>query len=106
MLLFWLSLGFMLGALVFGTLFAVVRGLRAWRALKATGGKLGDELDKVSSSAAEIEMHLERAAAGSERLATALARLARARARLDVQRAALREARDWVARAVPFVSAR
>jgi hypothetical protein len=105
-LLFWLSLGFMVAALLSGLVFAVVRGLRAWRAVKATGGRIGDELDKVSMSAAEIETHLDRAAAGSERLAAALDRLAVARARLDVQRAALREARNTVARAVPFVSPR
>jgi hypothetical protein len=105
-LLFWLPLGFMLAALLSGTVFAVVRGLRAWRGLKATGGRLGGALDEVSASTGEIETQLERAAAGSERLTAALDRLARARARLDVQRAALREARDTVARAVPFVSPR
>jgi len=105
-LLFWLSLGFLLVALVVGTAFAVVRGLRAWRALKATGSRIGDELDRVSASVGKIETHLDRAAAGSERLGAALERLARARARLDVQRAALREARTTVARAVPFVSPR
>jgi len=101
--LFWLPLGFMLVALVAGLAVAVLSGLRVWRDVKRLGGSVGEELEAVSRAAEEIEVHLGRAAAGSERLTAALEHLARSRARLDVQRAALREARASVIRAVPLL---
>jgi hypothetical protein len=102
-LTFWLALGFMLAAFATGTIFAVARGLGAWRRLKATGSNVSAELDQISTAVGMIEVHLERAAAGSDRLASALERLGRARTRLDVQRAALREARALIGRALPFL---
>jgi len=101
--LFWLSLAFLLAGVVVGVVVAVIRGLRLWRDAKRVGGTVGKELDAVSRKTEQIELHLERAAAGSERLTAALDTLAHSRARLDVQRAALREARATVIRAVPLL---
>jgi len=101
--LLWLPLAFMVAAIVAGLALAAVRALRAWRDVKRLGKRVREELDGVSRAAAEIEVHLERASAGSERLTAALDRLARSRARLDVQRAALKEARASVLRAVPIL---
>jgi hypothetical protein len=105
-LLFWIALAVAVVGLVGGIVFAVVRGLRAWRALKATGSRIGGQLDEVSQATAEIETHLERASVSSARLTVALERLAQSRARLDVLRAAIDEARAMVTRAVPFLPSR
>ena len=103
MLLLWFAVAVAVVGLVAGIVFAVMRGLRAWRALKATGSQISGKLDEVSQATAEIETHLERAAASSARLSLALERLARSRARLDVLRAAIDETRATVTRAVPFL---
>jgi len=100
----WAALAILVVGVVAGLVFAVVRGLRMWRALKATGGEIGGRIEDISRASAEIETHLERVADSSERLAAALERLQRSRARLDVQLAAVREARAVVERAVPFLA--
>ncbi len=102
LVLVWIALALAILATGGGGTFALLRGLRAWRGLKTAGGRIGAGLETVARTAADVEVHLERGAAGSERLAAALDRLARSRARLDVQRAALQQALDAVRRAVPF----
>jgi len=102
----WPALAIAVVGIVAGLIVAIVRGLRIWREFKATGGKLGDRLEEISRAAEEIDTHLSRAADGSERLAGALERLRRSRARLDVQLAAVREARDALERAVPYLGGR
>jgi septal ring factor EnvC (AmiA/AmiB activator) len=77
-----------------------------WRALKATGKRLGDGLDEISTAVGAIETHLSLASESSQRLAAMLDRLRRSRARLEVQLAAVREARQLVLRAVPFIGGR
>ena len=104
--MFWIALAALVIASVGGATFAVLRGLRTWRDLKATGSRLRSGLDEISRASAEIETHLTRAGESSERLGTALSRLSRSRGRLDVQLAALREARESVGRAVPFAARR
>jgi ABC-type transporter Mla subunit MlaD len=106
MLVFWLALGIALAGLFAGAIYAVGRGLRAWRDLKATGARISGQLDEVAQATTEIETHLDRASASSARLSTALEHLARSRARIDVLRAALDEARATVTRAVPFLPRR
>jgi hypothetical protein len=102
----WIALAVFVCLLVAGAAFAVVRALRAWRALKAVSRQIGGRLEDIARSAAEIETHLDRAAAGGERVSSATARLATSRARLAVQVGALREARATVRRAVPFLGDR
>ena len=106
MLSVWIALGVAVAGIVAGAAVALVRGLRAWRELKEIGGTVGDRLDGITRSTDEIETHLSLAAESSERLAASLERLRRSRAVLDVQLSALREARDTVMRAVPFLGAR
>ena len=106
MLLFWLTLGIALAGLVAGLAYAVVRGLRAWRDVKATGSRISGQLEEVARATEEIETHLDRASASAARLTVSLERLSRSRAQLDVLRAALDEARATVARAVPFLPTR
>ena len=106
MLVLWVALGLALAGFASGLVYAVVKGLRAWRDLKATGSRISGQLDEVAQATTEIEKHLDRASASSARLSTALEHLARSRARLDVLRAALNEARATVTRAVPFLPPR
>src|SRR5581483_8234218 len=103
MLAVWPALGIAVAGLVGGLAVAAVRGLRAWRRLKATRRTLGEKVGEITAATAEIERHLANAEASSQRLADALARLRRSRARLDVQLQAVREAQDSLGRAVPFL---
>jgi uncharacterized membrane-anchored protein YhcB (DUF1043 family) len=106
MIAVWPALAILFVGVVAGLVVAVVRGLRMWRAFKATGAEIGSRVAEISRASEEIETHLERAAESSERLAVALERLQRSRARLDVQLAAVREARSTIERAVPFLAGR
>ena len=106
MIAVWIALGIAVAGIAAGVAVALVRGLRLWREFKALGRTVGERLDGISRSTREIETHLSRAAESSERLSGSLERLRRSRAVLDVQLSALREARDTVGRAVPFLGAR
>jgi len=106
MLAVWPALGVAVAGLVAGGAVAGVRGVRAWRLLKATKGALGEQAGEIAAAAAGIEQHLASAEASSQRLSTALARLRRSRARLEVQLQALQEAQATVGRALPFLRAR
>lgn len=94
----WIGLAVLVIGIVCGTAFVVWRGLVLWRRVKATGGAVTTEVDRISSVTAEIQGQLDRAAASSARLGESAERLARSRARLDVQLAAVREARAGVRR--------
>jgi hypothetical protein len=106
MIAVWPALAILFAGVVAGLVFAVVRGLRMWRGVKATGGRIGQRIEEILLASAEIETHLERAADSSERLAAALERLQRSRAMLEVQLSAIREARATIERAVPFLAGR
>lgn len=90
---FWIAVAVLLGGVVVGIAFAVVRGLALWRQLKRVGRSFGDEADRISATVGSISDQLERASTSSAALAEAGERLARSRAALDVQRAAVNEAR-------------
>jgi hypothetical protein len=89
----WIALAVLVVGVAGGIAFVVVRGLALWRRMKAMGGAVTAEVDRISSVATEIQAQLDRASASSARLGEAGERLARSRARLDVQLAAVREAR-------------
>ena len=91
--LFWLSLAFLVVAVVGSIAFAVVRGLETWRAMKRLGGGVTGELDRIATATAEIELHLQAAAASGQSLDTSLRRLSASRARLNVLTTALADAR-------------
>ena len=102
----WVATLVLAASLALGLGVAVYRGVCTWRLLKRTGRVFGAELERISSTAAEIEGQLARADASARKLAEAQERLSASRARLDVQRAALREARTQVARTFWFVPGR
>jgi hypothetical protein len=101
-MLLWLTFAAAVVAIVAGTAVAVVRGVRLWRAVRQTGSRFGAELERISTSAAEIQGHLDAADAGATRLREASERLRVSRARLDVQLQALREAQTMLSRLVGF----
>ena len=92
-MLVWLALAFLVVALVGSVAFAVVRGLGAWRAVKALASGAGAALDRIARSSAEIEGHLRAGAESGTRLDASLRRLSSSRARLNVLTAALADAR-------------
>lgn len=97
-MLLWLTFAVSVVAIVAGTVVAVVRGVRLWRAVRQAGTRFGQELDHISASAAEIQGHLDEAEAAGARLREANERLRRSRARLEVELQALREARTVLQR--------
>ena len=99
-MLLWLTLAAAVVAIAAGTVVAIVRGVRLWRAMRHVSSRLGQELSHIEASAAEIQGHLDAAEAGAEHLSEAAERLRRSRARLDVQLQALREARTVLRRTV------
>src|SRR4029450_8450231 len=93
-MLLWLILAAAVVAIVAGTVVAIVRGVRLWRAMRHASSNFGHELADIERwAAAQIQGHLDAAEAGAEHLSEAAERLRRSRARLDVQLQALREAR-------------
>jgi hypothetical protein len=100
---FWIALAVLLLAVVGGIAFVVVRGLRLWRDMKRASALLGGEVDRISESSRQIEVHLAQADAASARLNAATDRLSTSRSQLEVQLAAVREARAQVRRTFWFV---
>src|SRR4051794_31967580 len=92
-LLTWISLFFFVAALVGSSAFAVVHGLRTWRAARALSGAAGEGLDRVSRGAAEAGAHAGALSDGNVRLAVAVERLQRSRAQLTLLRDAATRAR-------------
>ena len=97
-MLFWLSLAVFLVLLLGSIAFAALRGLELWRAFKRLSREAGSELDRIARTSAEIELHLQAAAASGTRLDAAVTRLGHSRARLNVLTAALADARAAVGR--------
>jgi Skp family chaperone for outer membrane proteins len=102
----WLAFAMSLAAVIAATVDVVVRGVRLWRQAKAAGAEFGQEIDRVSKSAEEIQTHLDAADAAAERLRVSGERLRRSRARLEVQVQALREAQATLERLRRFMPSR
>jgi hypothetical protein len=92
-LLTWISLLFFLAALIGTGTFAVLHGLRTWRAARALSGVAGPELDRISRGAAEAEAHAVALSDGNVRLALAVERLQRSLAQLAILQDAATRAR-------------
>jgi uncharacterized protein YhaN len=96
--LLWLSLALAIVETVASATFAALRGLEAFRALKALGASVSGGVAAIEAAAAQIEQHLARAAESGSRLDAELAQLRRSRARLNVLRSALDDVRASVGR--------
>ena len=102
-MVFWISLAVLLAGVVVGLVYAVLRGIALWRALKRTSRAFGRETSRISEVSAGIQTHIDRASSSSSALGEASARLAVSRARLDVQLQAIREARHTMKRLLWFL---
>jgi hypothetical protein len=102
-MLFWLSLAFLILAVVGSIAYAVVKGIDTYRDTKRVLGSSGAELDRITRATAEIELHLQVAASSGTRLEASLARLSASRARLNVLTSAVADVQAAFARATSFV---
>jgi chromosome segregation ATPase len=102
-MVFWLTLAAAVVAIAAGTVVAIVRGVRLWRAMRHASSRFGEELARIEASAAEIQGHLDAAEASAAHLSETAERLRRSRARLEVQLQALHEARTVLRRTVDFL---
>ncbi|MFL5962403.1 MAG: hypothetical protein ACJ757_05865 [Gaiellaceae bacterium] len=93
-LLTWISLLFLLVALLGSVAIAAYRGLRVWRSFRRLSKTISAAVRKVLETAAEAERHAVALSEGTERLSAALARLEESRAELAVIEAAAGEARS------------
>jgi hypothetical protein len=93
-LLTWVSLVFLVVAVVGSIAVAVSRGLRAWRAFQRFSKTTSSAIGEVLETATEAERHLAAFTEGTEKLSAALKRLEESRAGLAVIQAAAAEARS------------
>lgn len=96
MALVWLALAVSVVAVIAATTWTTLRGLELFRAFRALGGAVGDELTSIERRTGEIEGHVTAAARSGDALAGATARLSVSRARLNVLLSALADARAAV----------
>ncbi len=93
-LLTWISLLFLVLAVVGSIAVAASRGLRAWRTFRRFSKTTSAAIGGVLETAAEAEQHAVAFTEGTEKLSAALARLQESRAQLAVIQAAATEARS------------
>jgi hypothetical protein len=92
-LLTWVSLLFLVVAVVGSVAFAASRALHAWRTFRRFSKTTSTAIAGVLQTAAEAERHAVAFTEGTEKLSAALARLEKSRAELAVIEAAAAEAR-------------
>jgi hypothetical protein len=95
---FWLALAVAVLLIVASSIYVTSKGLEAFRAFKALGRNVGQELDRVTATTAQIERHLELAAASGSRLEASLTRLRTSRTQLNVLTSALSDVRASIDR--------
>ncbi|MEJ7569589.1 MAG: hypothetical protein WKF41_15145 [Gaiellaceae bacterium] len=103
MTLFWLALAFFVLVTVASTIFVTLRGLAFFRAFKRLSRETGAALDRIASSSAEIELHLQAAATSGSALEASLARLHTSRSVLAVLTSAIADVRASVGRITAVV---
>jgi hypothetical protein len=93
-LLTWISLLFLVVAVVGSIAYAASRALQAWRTFRRFSKKTSTAIGGVLETAAEAERHAVAFTEGTQKLTAALAQLERSRAELAVIQAAANEARS------------
>jgi tRNA threonylcarbamoyladenosine modification (KEOPS) complex Cgi121 subunit len=100
---FWLALAVAVVLTIASLIYATLNALEAFRTFKSVGRNLNAGLDHVTATTAQIERHLELAAASGSQLEVSLARLSTSRAQLSVLTSALAEVRESIDRVTAFV---
>jgi hypothetical protein len=93
-LLTWISLLFLVLAVVGSIAYAVSRALRTWRIFRRFSKTTSAAIADVLETAAEAEQHAVAFTEGTEKLSAALAHLEQSRAELAVIQAAAADARS------------
>src|SRR5579872_1549670 len=88
----WVSLAFLVVAVLGSAALAATRGWRLWRAFRATSKGVTDAVSAVTAAAGSAEQHAVALAGGSERLTAAIDHLRASLAELAVIRSAAAEA--------------
>lgn len=101
--IFWLALAVAFAAVTASLAFAAVRGLALWRQVRATGGELLLEVDRVTTSAELLASQTGSMGGATERLDAALARFSVSRARLMVLLGAWAEVRSTLVRITGYI---
>ena len=94
----WLALAFAFVLFVGSLVYATLKGLETFRAVKALSRVATTELDRIATASEQIEWHLTEAAEAGTRLDRSLARLRESNARLNVLRSAIADVQASVAR--------
>ena len=103
MALFWLSLAFLVAVTIASSILVTLRGLAAFRAFKHLGRTLGEGLERIERTSAQIERHLQRASRSGSALEASLARLRGSRERLALLTSALADVRASLGRLTAVV---
>jgi tRNA threonylcarbamoyladenosine modification (KEOPS) complex Cgi121 subunit len=103
---FWLALAVAVVLTIASLIYVTLNALEAFRAFKKVGRNVGDGLDRVTATTAQIERHLELAAESGSQLEASLARLRTSRAQLTVLTSALSDVRESINRVTAFVPRR
>ncbi|MGH3072398.1 MAG: hypothetical protein ACRDNB_09055 [Gaiellaceae bacterium] len=96
--LLWLSLAVAIVSVIASSIYLTLKGLEAFRAVKALGRTITGELERVEEAAAGIERHLALAAESTTRLDAELAQLRGSQAKLNVLTSAIADVRAAVGR--------
>ena len=96
--LLWLSAAIAVVSVIGSAIYLTLKGLEAFRAVKALGRSVSGELERVEQATGRIERHLALASESGTRLESELAELRRSRARLNVLTSALADVRASVGR--------
>jgi prefoldin subunit 5 len=94
----WLTLAFALALFVGSLVYATLKGLETFRAVKALGSVATAELDRIATASQQIEWHLTEAAEAGTRLDRSLTRLRESNARLNVLRSAIADVQASIGR--------
>ncbi len=100
---FWLALAVAVVLTVASLLYVTLKALGAFRAFKALSRSVGQELERVTATTAQIERHLELAAESGSQLEASLSRLRASRSQLNVLTSALSDVRASVGRVTAVV---
>jgi hypothetical protein len=94
----WLALVASVLLAVASLIYLTLKAIDSFRAFKKFSRGAGEGLERIEKASAEIEGHLELAAAGGAQLEASLARLQESRAQLTVLTSALADARAALSR--------